>query len=366
MNIELFCIRGFTGNALKRRLEQALADRHMPYTIIEINHVDQFIKAGLASIPAFRIGDKVIQYPQDGDIDETITRVMDYILGEQVKAILVPIDFSKESELAVTYASMMAQQLGYNMTLAHIHQTLYDPVSAGALDVQFLHDTNKRLIEMVDVLNAKHAATGINVDVKVHLEVGEPMTSLIELLNHGHFELMVMATRATDNAVRRLFGTVSSNVSRHSNKPVIVIPPQSEIRFPQKVVIGFTEELLADGALEYILTFGNKNHTFFEFVHVTDDQVAFNSLRSRLYEKLDVYRSDLNGFEIRSFQPGDLKIHEALFMQASEAHAEMVILLSHHRSFVENITHSSVTKKALQNPPVPLMIIHTPVSQVKH
>ena len=70
MNIELYSIRGFTGNALKKKLEQVLAAHHMPYTIIEINHVDQFIKAGLASVPAFRIGNKVIQHPHEGDVDE--------------------------------------------------------------------------------------------------------------------------------------------------------------------------------------------------------------------------------------------------------------------------------------------------------
>ena len=82
MKIELYSIRGFTGNALKRKLEQLLAAHHLHYSIIEINLVDQFIKAGLASVPAFRIGTKVIQHPLDGDVDETVAQVMDYILTE--------------------------------------------------------------------------------------------------------------------------------------------------------------------------------------------------------------------------------------------------------------------------------------------
>ena len=261
---------------------------------------------------------------------------------------------------------MMAHHLGYSLTLAHVHQTLYDPISAGALDVQFLQDANKGLLEMVDKLNAEHATKGINVHVTAHLEVGETMSSLIELLERGHFELMVMATKATDNAIRRLFGTVSSGVSRNSNKPVIVVPPQTEIKFPGKVVVGFTEELLTEGTLEYILSFGSKYNVFFDFVHVTDDQHQFDVLKSRLYEKLAINRPQLTGFNIRSIQPGEVKIHEVLFKFAVEARASMVILISHHRTFMENITHSSVTKKALLNPLVPLMIIHTPVSKVKH
>lgn len=363
MNIELYSIRGFTGSTLKKKLEQVLAAHHMPFTITEINHVDQFIKAGLASVPAFRIGNQVIQHPHDGDVDETVAHVMDYILTEHINAILVPVDFSEESTLAIAYAGMIAHHLGYSLTLAHVHQTLYDPISAGALDVKFLQDANKGLLELVDTLNAEHAAKGINVHVTAHLEVGETMSSLIELLERDHFELMVMATRATDNAIRRLFGTVSSGVSRNSNKPVIVVPPQTEIKFPGKVVVGFTEELMTEGTLEYILSFGSKYNMFYDFVHVTDDQHQFEVLKSRLYEKLAINQPQLTGFNIRSIQPGEMKIHESIFTYALEARSALVILISHHRTFMENITHTSVTKKALLNPSLPLMIIHTPVSQ---
>jgi nucleotide-binding universal stress UspA family protein len=364
-NIELYSVRGFAGSALKQKLEAAMAGEHMAYTITEIHHVDQFIKAGLASVPAFKIGDKVIQHPHDGDMDETVKKVMDYLLAEHVNSILVPVDFSAESVLAVEYARMMAIQLGCGLTLAHVHQTVYDPISAGALDVQFLQDSNKRLTDLVDAYNAEHATKGINVHVSAHLEVGEASSSLIELLDHGHFEFMVMATKATDNAMRRLFGTVSSEVSRRSNKPVVVVPPNTEIKFPGKIIVGFTEELIFDSALEYILAFGSRHSVFFDFVHVTDDHHHFEQLKARLYEKLVVNRELLCGFNIRSLEEKDMKIHDVLFKYAAEARAGMIILVSHHRNFIENIRHTSVTRKALQHPLVPLMIIHQPVDPAK-
>ena len=360
MNIELYSIRGFTASALKEKLEQALASHHMAYTITEINHVDQFIKAGLASVPAFKIGDKVIQHPHDGAIDETVSMVIHYLLSEHVNSILVAVDFSEESNNAIAYARMMAQQLGFGLTLAHVHQTLYDPISAGALDIQFLHDANKRLENMVEVLNHEHAAKGINVHVSAHLEVGEAASSLISLLDHGKFELMIMATRATDNAMRRFFGTVSSEVSRLSHKPVVVVPPTAEIKFPGKMVVGFSEDLIIDGVLEYILTFGAKHNVFFDFVHVTSDQKQFEILKQKLYEKLVLNRNLLCGFNIRSLDDEGKKIHEVLFKYAAEARAGMVIFVSHHRKFLDNLRHTSVTRKALQHPDIPLMIIHQP------
>jgi nucleotide-binding universal stress UspA family protein len=132
------------------------------------------------------------------------------------------------------------------------------------------------------------------------------------------------------------------------------------------VVVGFTEELMAEGTLEYILSFGSKDNVFYDFIHVMDDQHQFDVLKSKLYEKLAINRPQLTGFNIRCIHPGEMKIHESIFKYAEEVRATMVILISHHRTFMENITHASVTKKALQNPSVPLMIIHTPMSLPKH
>ena len=360
MNIELYSVRGFTSSALKEKLEQALAVHHLSFTVTEVNHVDQFIKAGLASVPAFKIGDTIIQHPHDGDLEETVSLVIHYLLSEKINSILVAVDFSEESNRAMAYARMMAQHLGFGLTLAHVHQTMYDPISAGSLDTQFLQDANQRLQEMVSQLNHEHVEKGINVHVAAHLEVGEAASSLIDLLDHGKFELLVMATKATDNAMRRFFGTVSSEVSRLSHKPVIVVPPAAELKFPGKIVVGFTEDLIKDGVLGYILSFGARHNVFFDFIHVTDDLKHFETLKRKLYEKLMLHRDLLCGFNIRALDEGDKKIHEVIFDYAQEARAGMVVLVSHHRSFLDQLRHPSVTRKALQHPVLPLMIIHYP------
>ena len=55
----------------------------MSFEVHEIHQVDQFIKAGLVSVPAFKIGEKVILHPHDGPLEETIDKVMDFLRGEK-------------------------------------------------------------------------------------------------------------------------------------------------------------------------------------------------------------------------------------------------------------------------------------------
>lgn len=356
MKIELYSIRGFTASALKTKLEEALASARLSIEVTEINHVDKFIKAGLASVPAFKIGDKIIQHPHDGDVDETVQMVINFINAERTHSILVAADFSKESDHAIDYALMLARHLGYGLTLAHVHQTLYDPISAGALDVQLLNDANERLTEIVESINQSYVEEGISVNA--HLEVGEAATTLISLLDQGKFELMVMATKATDNAIRRFFGTISSEVSRHSHKPVIVVPLSAALKFPGRIVVGFSEELIQGDGLKYLLAFGSKQNVIFDFVHVTDDRKCFEGMKNKLHEKLILHRDLLGGFNIKALPHGAQKVHDALFKYAASIGAGMVILASQHRGFLESLRHTSVTKQALHHPEIPLMIIH--------
>jgi len=161
-----------------------------------------------------------------------------------------------------------------------------------------------------------------------------------------------------------LFGTISSSVIRQGNKPVIVVPPHTEIKFPGKIVIGFTEELIFNNTIESILQFGAKNDVLFDFVHISDDKSGFKKLKDKLYERLMTQRDLLNGFNIKMIPSGDKQIHEVLLEYSHQVNAGMILLVTKHRNFIESLSHRSVTKRAVIQSDLPLMIIH-PEAEIK-
>lgn len=362
MYIEVYSVKGFSGNLLKIKLEEALERNKLAYPVRLINDVDQFIDAGLSSVPALRIGNKIIEQPTDNAMDEMIQAAVQFLMEEKSKSILVPVDFSPESIHALYYAKMMAGYLGLGVTIVHVHYPIYDPVSSVSLNVHLLKQNEKQLQELASRVMGEDQHSGIPVHISIHLEEGVVESSLTELLGNDKYEMIVMGTKGVDTGLRRIFGTVSSSVSRHSIKPVIVVPPHAELKFPGKVIIGFTEELIIDDTLKSILTFGEKNNVFFDFVHISDDHKNFSKLKDKLYEKLMTQRDLLCGFNIRSLSDDHQQIHEVLFDYAHEVHAGMILLFTKHRNFVENLGHKSVTKKALQQSTIPIMIVH-PVSE---
>lgn len=365
MNIEVFSVKGFSGNLLKNMLEEALLKDKLSYPVSLISNVDQFIEAGLASVPAVKIGNKIIQNSSENGMEEMIREVVDFLKENEVHDILVPVDFSLESLHGLHYAKMMASHLGLGINIVHVHYPIYDPVTSVSLDEHLIKQVEQQVIDLAEELRKEDEKSIKPVRISTKFEIGGIDVSLIDILEHKSHDLMIMGTKGTDTGIRRYFGTVTSTVSRHGTKPVIVVPPQAEIKFPGKIVIGFSEELIIDKTLETLLTFGAKNNVFFDFVHINDNEKEFKKLKDKLYEKLMSNRDLLVGFNIRSMPGGQKPIDEVLSEYADEVKAGMIVLVSRHRNFIENLRHQSVTKKALLHTHIPLMVIHPVVNSVE-
>ncbi|MBK9982287.1 MAG: universal stress protein [Saprospiraceae bacterium] len=365
MNIEVFSVKGFSGNLLKNMLEEALQKNELFYPVSLINSVDQFIEAGLASVPALKIGDKIIQNSTENAMEEMIREAVDFLKGNEDHDILVPVDFSPASIHGLHYAKMMAGYLGLGINIVHVHYPVYDPVTSVSLDEHLMKQSEEQVEDLAAELRKVDEKNDNPVRISTNLEIGGIDVSLIDILENKKHDMMVMGTKGTDTGIRRLFGTVTSTVSRHATKPVIVVPPQAEIKFPGKIVIGFSEELIIDKTLETLLKFGAKNSVFFDFVHINDNEKEFKKLKDKLYENLMSSRDLLVGFNIRSMPLGQKHIDEVLSEYAESVKAGMIVLVAKHRNFIDNLTHQSVTKKALLHATLPLMVIHPVLNTVE-
>lgn len=83
MDIDVYCVKGFSGNLLKVKLEEALEKNKLSCHIRLINDVDQFLNAGLSSVPALRIGNTIIEHHSDNAMDEMIRSAVQFLMEEK-------------------------------------------------------------------------------------------------------------------------------------------------------------------------------------------------------------------------------------------------------------------------------------------
>lgn len=358
MQIEVYSVRSFTGHAIKSKLEAALAEQNLPYEVHEKHQVDDFIKAGLTSVPALRIGRKIIHHHDDTSLDETIQKAIDIILHNMARSILVPIDFSPESIHALRYARMIADKMDIGITVLHVHQTLFDPVTGSAFDMEMMKQNRKRLDEILVEEGWDKMQAHDHVPIQTAFESGDAAFHINRYAQENDAEMIIMSTKAEDSLVKKFLGSVSLDVGREVNKPVIVVPPDAPIKFPGKMTIGFTEDLLKGKLLDYLLDFGCEFDIIADFVYVSGDDHRFEQLKQELQQRLILHKRDLSGFNIRSLPYVKDQVHETLKTYAVENHAGLLIAVTKHRNFFESLFHSSVSKKLLSHPVLPVMVLH--------
>lgn len=139
------------------------------------------------------------------------------------KHLLVPIDFSDASVAAFATAIDLAQTLGADIKVIHIHQLQVPYVGDGGFYVPEM-DEDEVLEERKSELDAfvqKHGSNDITITQEVRL--GDPETEITEIAGEVKADMIVMGTHGRSGLSHLLMGSVTENVLRHTNVPVTVV-----------------------------------------------------------------------------------------------------------------------------------------------
>ncbi len=128
--------------------------------------------------------------------------------------ILVPLDGSPQSNIALPLARTMAQATGASIVLLRV---LIE--STPAEDQTLARDADEALAGVAREL----AASGVSVDSTVRL--GEPAKEILEQARAQHADLIIMRIHGRVGVERAVLGSVSAHVLIHSHVPVMTLRP---------------------------------------------------------------------------------------------------------------------------------------------
>lgn len=140
------------------------------------------------------------------------------------RKILVPVDFSAHSDLAVDVAADLSRRYLASVTLVHIYAPTATALPGGfmflpepAVDELFA-ELRKGLADKKRLAEASGA-----VNVQTELETGLPASGVCELANAGHFDLIVMGTHGRTGLSHAFMGSVAERVVRMAPCPVLTV-----------------------------------------------------------------------------------------------------------------------------------------------
>ena len=146
-----------------------------------------------------------------------------------LRRILVPVDFSAPSKAALAVAGEMAQAFGAKIDLVHaIDVPSYAPpgqplvIASPASQPLETYLLTRAGNDMADFRKELPEATQQHVD-RIILEVGLPTERILDLVESGDYQLIVMGTLGRTGLKRLMLGSVAERVLRHSSCPVLTV-----------------------------------------------------------------------------------------------------------------------------------------------
>lgn len=165
--------------------------------------------------------------------------------GMDWKRIVVGVDFSPESDLALTQGLAIARKTGAELLMLHALSVI--EVDADPESKELFAEQQKRDREQLGELRERHSGGGVVIS---HALVdGEPAAALVEAAGEVEASLVVVGTHGRTGIRRFLLGSVAEKVVRRCEADVLVARPGARRGF-RRILVATDFSGPAERALE--------------------------------------------------------------------------------------------------------------------
>jgi nucleotide-binding universal stress UspA family protein len=275
-----------------------------------------------------------------------------------MKKILVPTDFSEASEKAVEYAIELANALKAKITFFKAYHPIpYAPemyVYIGKDEIDELRKlAEDRMIELCVRVNKR-----VDVPCNYAIQEGDATDEILHVMNEQKPDLVIMGSHGASAISRMLYGSVTVQVARKTQYPLLVIPEKVTYS-PFKKMVYATDYHDSDiEAIRFLAKLARKFDSEIDVLHVADGDIKqefeasyFEELEKDVREK--VQKKNLN-FHLTE----DKNIAHAIESFVKKEGADLVAVARLKRSFFLKVFLPSVTKKMIYHTDVPLLIFN--------
>jgi len=158
-------------------------------------------------------------------------------MGNDIKKVLVPIDFSDYSKSALKYAADFAQKFNAEMILIYVVEpVIYPPdFSMGQIAIPSINtEWDMKAKEELDKLADTEISNSITV--KTIIKTGKPFIEVIETASEEDVDIIIIASHGHSGMEHILFGSTAEKVVRKAPCPVLTLrEPKKGFMFKQEI-----------------------------------------------------------------------------------------------------------------------------------
>lgn len=299
----------------------------------------------------------------------------------QIKTVLVPVDFSRESFRALEYSILIAKKFGAAIHVVHVRP------SKEASAIEHAGNLLLNYTDAVDFLQDRLADIQQKHDVRFspdhcHVEAGRPFKEICKVARETEADLIVIATRGQSGLKRLLLGSTAERVIRFAPCPVL-IPRGTNYRAAlaadrkfelkmRKILVPVDFSTCSLAGVRYAAFFGKRFHARLKLLHVVvpynyvfatngfDSETArlTAAARARAKKQMDELRRSnlLGGVSCEAEIPTGNTIDEICNHSAARD-VDLLVISTHGRSGFRHALIGSVAEHVARYAECPALVV---------
>lgn len=328
--------------------------------IEEINEIDRFINEKVSSVPAISIDHSNPYYLKDfPDPGQFVKKIIEKILQlsnyGNMKRIIVPIDFSEASMNALNYAANIARQIGAIIKVVHFYHPVTSEIDGAAfVDPKIEELRRNQLSDFIEDISKSHTNSSLSeVIIESEFILGFSAQGIVELSKDHNVDMIVLGSTGEGKRIKSFFGSVSIDVSKYSECPVILVPENYNFKSFGKLALALETPNLNKNDMEF-LAFIMKQ--FNSDLHIFKIRTSLSEAEMAIWPKeLEEMVAPAKISSEVMHADDTIKGIEAF---VADNEIDLLVMTTKKRNVIENIFHKSITKRMAINSEVPLLILH--------
>lgn len=278
-----------------------------------------------------------------------------------MKKILVPTDFSANANKALKYAAEIAKNAKAEILLVNVCDAVDTPFTDKSFVEQKYNLPVEEATQKELLLLQKELSENYQLKVETQMYGGPVIPTIIQAVEENNADMIIMGTLGNVAFKEKLMGSVTAAIIGKATIPVLAVPLLSEWDIPKHIlmVVNHFEEQTDNtkpafelaalfNAKVTVAVFTDKDSAVaVDYLENTRGIIAYEEKLKEVYKDIVLEPEKLDGH----------KFQETLDEYIDENNIDMLVMLTHKRSFPETIFHKSMTKKMSYHTNIPLLAI---------
>ena len=287
-----------------------------------------------------------------------------------MKKIVVPVDFSENTECTCNYAIHFAEKEETEIMLFHAYMypiatadMTDDVVDSSTLITPEIMDSIEKAAKagmkhLKDRLDKMFENEGIkNIHLKTRVTNGMAEYEILDICDTYHPDMVIMSSSGRGHKSDKILGSIALKIMEHATMPVLTIPENTEYEKIQNVlyITDFDESDISavENLVEILKPFKVKIHCL--HVEHSNKDLIDNLLMDYLKEHFEEeFKKGTMFFEVIQ----DKDVLKAVEEYIKDKEINLVALLHHKRRLLSKLFHPSMTKKVFYHTLLPLLTFH--------